>query len=185
MKDAMDQPVSDSAFRFMALWYRFRDFLAPRIGVLSEVGIQPGFRVLDFGCGPGSYVSPLAKLVGPNGRMYAMDFHPLAIRSVRRIIRKHHLENVELIQSDGATGLPDSSINAVLLYDTFHDLTEPDRILKELARVLKPEGVLSVIDGYISEEAILSGITRGQRFYLRRKGKKMFIFSKNGDMGSK
>jgi ubiquinone/menaquinone biosynthesis C-methylase UbiE len=67
-----------------------------------------------------------------------------------------------------------------LLYNTFHDLTEPERILKELARVLKPEGVLSVIDEYISEDAVLSGITGGQRFHLRRKGEKMFIFSKNG-----
>ena len=180
MKDVMDQPVSDSDFWLMALWYMFRDFLAPRIRVLSEVGIQPGFWVLDFGCGPGSYISPLSKLVGPKGRIYAVDFHPLAIRSVRRIIRKHHLENVEIIQSDGATGLPDSSVNAVLLYNTFHDLTEPERILEELARVLKPEGVLSVIDGYISEEAVLAGITGGQRFSLQRKGEKMFIFSKNG-----
>ena len=180
MKDVMDQPVPDSHFRFMALWYRFRDLLAPRIRVLSEVGIQPGFRVLDFGCGPGSYISPFSRPVGPSGKIYAVDFHPLAIRSVRRIIQKHHLENVEIIQSDGATGLPDSSVNAVLLYNTFHDLTEPERILEELARVLKPGGVLSVIDGYISEEAILSGIIGSQRFYLPRKGEKMFIFSKNG-----
>ena len=176
----MDSPVPDSHFRFMALWYRFRDFLVPRIRVLSEVGIQPGFRVLDFGCGPGSYISPLSGLVGPSGRIYAVDLHPLAIRSVRRIKQREHLENVEIIQSHGATGLPDSSVDAVLLYDTFHDLTEPERILEELARILKPEGVLSVIDEYISEDAILSGITGGQRFYLRRKGEKMLIFSKNG-----
>ena len=176
----MDHPVPDSHFRFMALWYRVRDLLAPRTHVLSEVGIQPGFRVIDFGCGPGSYIAPLSRLVGPEGRIYAVDFHPLAIRSVRRIIAKQHLENVEIIQSNGATGLPDSSVDAVLLYNTFHDLTEPERILEELARVLKPEGVLSVIDGYISEGAVLSGITGGQRFHLQRKGKKMFIFSKNG-----
>jgi len=164
----------------MALWYRFRDFLVPRIRVLGEVGIQPGFRVLDFGCGPGSYISPLSGLVGPSGKIYAVDLHPLAIRSVRKMIQREHLENVEIIQSDGATGLPDSSVDAALLYDTFHDLTEPERILEELARILKPEGVLSVIDEYISEDAILSGITGGQRFYLRRKGEKMLIFSKNG-----
>ena len=70
--------------------------------------------------------------------------------------------------------------DAALLYDTFHDLTEPERILEELARILKPEGVLSVIDEYISEGAILSGIIGGQRFYLRRKGETMLIFSKNG-----
>jgi len=136
--------------------------------------------VLDFGCGPGSYISSLSGLVGPSGKIYAVDLHPLAIRSAKRIVQKEHLDNVEIIQSDGATGLPDSSVDTVLLYDTFHDLSEPKPILKELARVLKPEGVLSVIDEYISEDAVLSGITGGQRFYLRRKCEKMFIFSKNG-----
>ena len=46
--------------------------------------------MLDFGCGPGSYIEPLAKLVSPKGQIYALalDINPLAIRSVRQLAQK-------------------------------------------------------------------------------------------------
>jgi ubiquinone/menaquinone biosynthesis C-methylase UbiE len=176
----MDIPLPNFQFHFMALWYKIRDMLAPRIKVLQEIGIRPGFRVLDFGCGPGSYIPPLSRLVGPEGRVYALDLHPLAIERVRAVVQKEKLKNVEVIQSDGATGLPDAGVDVVLLYELFHDLGDPERVLKELSRVLKPEGILSVTDPYIPEEAMLSGISRGHWFQLRQKGKKTHTFSKNG-----
>jgi ubiquinone/menaquinone biosynthesis C-methylase UbiE len=178
--ERMDIPVPNSQFHFMAFWYKIRDILSPRIKVLNEVGIRPGFRVLDFGCGPGSYIAPLSRLVGPEGRVYALDFHPLAIERVRVVVQKEKLKNVEVIQSDGATGLPDAEVDVVLLYELFHDLGEPERVLKELARVLKAEGILSVTDSYIPEEDMLSGISRGHWFQIRQKGNKTYAFSKNG-----
>jgi len=75
----MDKPMSNFDFKFMSLGYKFRDLFLPRLNILEEVGIKPGFHVLDFGCGPGSYIIPLAKLVGESGKVYAMDIHPLAI----------------------------------------------------------------------------------------------------------
>jgi ubiquinone/menaquinone biosynthesis C-methylase UbiE len=175
----MDSPVSNPQFRLMAHWYRLRDILAPRIKILAEVGIRSGFRVLDFGCGPGSYLIPLSRLVGPKGRVYALDLHPLAIARVKSIVRKKRLDNVEVIESHGATGLPDASVDVALLYEIFHDLTEPEEILKELFRVLRPEGVLSVIDQYIPEQSMLAGITRDRGFRLQRKGRKTYTFSKS------
>jgi ubiquinone/menaquinone biosynthesis C-methylase UbiE len=174
----MDTPVSNSQFRFMAHWYRIRDILAPRIKILAEVGIRSGFRVLDFGCGPGSYLIPISRLVGPKGRVYALDLHPLAIARVKAIIQKNCLDNVEVIHAHGATGLPDASVDVVLLYETFHDLTEPGEVMKELSRVLKPEGVLSVIDQYIPEQSMLAGITRDRGFRLQQKGRKTYTFLK-------
>jgi ubiquinone/menaquinone biosynthesis C-methylase UbiE len=76
--------------------------------------------------------------------------------------------------------LPDGEGDIILLYELFHDLGEPERVLKELARVLKPEGILSVTDTYIPEEAMVSGISRGHWFQLRQKGKYTYTFSKNG-----
>ncbi|MCK4241915.1 MAG: methyltransferase domain-containing protein, partial [Dehalococcoidia bacterium] len=61
----------------MSLTYKFRDLRLPRMDILKEVGIEPGFHVLDYGCGPGSYTIPLAELVGESGKIYALDIHPL------------------------------------------------------------------------------------------------------------
>ena len=69
----MDRIESNLGFRLMAFGYKFRDLRLPRINVLKEVGIKTGFRVLDYGCGPGSYTVALAELVGESGKVYAKE----------------------------------------------------------------------------------------------------------------
>jgi ubiquinone/menaquinone biosynthesis C-methylase UbiE len=118
----MDMPITDLHFKLMALSYKFRDLFSPRKNILIEAGIKSGFHVLDYGCGPGSYIMPLAELVGTTGKIYALDIHPLAIQMVRGLARKHNFTNVETILSDCDTGLSDTTIDAVLLYDTLHNL---------------------------------------------------------------
>ncbi|MBE9508860.1 MAG: methyltransferase domain-containing protein, partial [Chloroflexi bacterium] len=84
----------------MSYVFKLRDLVSPREEILKEVDIQPGFRVLDYGCGPGGYVAGTAKMVGKSGKVYALDLHPLAIWRVQDIARKKQLANVETICSD-------------------------------------------------------------------------------------
>ena len=174
----MDKTKSNVDFRFMALTYRFRDFFSPRMNILKEVGIKSGFTVLDYGCGPGSYIIPAAELVGKSGKIYALDIHPLAIKSVKSIIVKKGFTNVETIQSDCKTGLLDASMDVVLLYDIFHDLSDPDGVLAELYRVLKQDGIISFSDHHLKENGIVSGVTRNGLFKLLRKGERTYSFGK-------
>jgi len=164
----------------MSFGYKFRDFFLPRKNVLQEVGIKPGFHVLDYGCGPGSYIIPLAELVGKSGKIYALDTHPLAIQRVQSIASKKQLTNVETICSDCKTGLPDKSIDVALLYDTLHGLSEPNEVLAELHRVLKPDGILSLSDHHMKESEIISKMTDKGLVRLSRKGKRLYNFSKVG-----
>jgi ubiquinone/menaquinone biosynthesis C-methylase UbiE len=163
----------------MALEFKIRDFLSPRDDVLNEVGIKQGFHVLDYGCGPGGYVLPAHKLVGETGRLYALDVNPLAIKMVKKLVKKKGLKNVETILSGCATGLPSESIDAVLLYDVFHGLGDQKAVLEELHRVLKRNGVLSFSDHHLKEAAILSMVTKGKQFRLLRKGERTYSFAKN------
>jgi ubiquinone/menaquinone biosynthesis C-methylase UbiE len=174
----MDKPMSDFHFRFMALGYRFRDLLVPRRVILEEVGIRPGFHVLDYGCGPGSYSLPAAELVGGSGRVYALDIQPLAVRMVRDKASRKGLNNVEAILSDCDTGLPAESLDVVLLYDTFHGLSRPGAVLTELSRVLKPDGVLSFNDHHLKDAEILAGVTDKGLFRLSVRGKRVYNFAK-------
>jgi len=174
----MDKIESNLGFRLMAFGYRFRDFFLPRLNILKEVGIKPGFQVLDYGCGPGSYIMPLAELVGKSGKVYALDIHPLAIQKVQDIASKKQLANVETILSDCQTGLPDNSLDAVLLYDAFHHLSDPDVVLKELYRVLKPDGILSFSDHHMKENEIVAEVTNSGLFRLLGKGQRTHTFLK-------
>ncbi|MDY6851638.1 MAG: class I SAM-dependent methyltransferase, partial [Thermodesulfobacteriota bacterium] len=116
----MEKPGSGFHFKLMSFGFKLRDLFSPRKDVLKEVGIRPGRRLLDYGCGPGSYIPPAAELVGASGKVYALDINPLAVRRVQKIASAKGLANVEAVCSDRRTGLPDSSLDAVLLYDTFH-----------------------------------------------------------------
>jgi ubiquinone/menaquinone biosynthesis C-methylase UbiE len=174
----MDKPMSNFDFKFMSVGYKFRDFFLPRLNILKEVGIKPGFHVLDYGCGPGSYIVPLAKLVGESGKVYALDIHPLAIQKVQDIASKKQLANVETILSDCQTGLPDISVDAVLLYDAFHHLSDPNVVLKELHRVLKPDGILSFGDHHMKEKEIVADAINARLFRLLKKGQKTYTFLK-------
>ena len=165
-------------FRFMSLGYKFRDLRLPRMDILKEVGIKQGFHVLDYGCGPGSYVVSLAELVGKSGKIYALDIHPLAIQRVQDIASRKQLANVETILSDCKTGLSDNSLDVVLLYDIFHTLNAPEGVLEELHRVLKAKGVLSFSDHHMKEHEIVSQVTNRRLFRLSRKGERTYTFSK-------
>jgi ubiquinone/menaquinone biosynthesis C-methylase UbiE len=174
----MDKKQSNFDFRFMALEFKLRDLFVPRKNILKEVGIQSGFHVLDYGCGPGSYIVPVRELVGKSGKIYALDINPLAIQKVQSLVSKKQLTNVETVHSDCKTGLPNSSVDVVLLYDTFHALKDPNGVLEELLRVLKPDGVLSFSDHHMKENEIMSKVTSRGWFRLSRKGIRTYNFTK-------
>ena len=121
----------------------------------------------------------VAELVWPTGKVYALDVHPLAVQRIQSVAAKRKLTNIEIICSDCATGLEESSMDVVLLYDTFHHLSDPDIVLKELHRVLKPDGILSFSDHHMKEDKILSQVTDRGLFKLLRKDKKTYSFSKD------
>ena len=111
---------------------------------IKKIDIKQGQTILDFGCGIGSYTIPAAKLVGKQGRVYALDKQLLALKKVKEKAEKEGLNNIHTILSDGNTGLPDESIDIILLYGVLPEIEDKDFVLKELHRVLKPSGYLSI-----------------------------------------
>lgn len=168
----------DFHFKLMAIEFKLRDSLLPRSKVLGEVGIERGFQVLDFGCGPGGYIAATSTLVGNEGAIYALDMRPIALSMVEKTAAKKRLENVKTICSYCETGLPDGSIDVVLLYDTFHNLDHPDDVLKELHRVLKRGGILSFSDHHMKDDEIIESVTAAGLFLFLRKGRKTYSFSR-------
>jgi trans-aconitate methyltransferase len=78
----VDRPMPGIFFQGMAAMFRIRDWLRPRGMLLDEIPLKAGDTVLDYGCGPGSYIPELAARVGENGAVIAVDIHPLAIQRV-------------------------------------------------------------------------------------------------------
>lgn len=122
-----------------------RRFFDP-VRALKVAGIQSGQEVLEVGCGTGFFTIPAAELVGDEGHVYAVDLHPLAIEQVAKKIRDAGLTNVRLIKADALrTGLASDCMGLVLLFGVIPSPTlSLDRLLPEMYRLLKPEGVLAV-----------------------------------------
>lgn len=161
---------SNMGFCLMSLAFWLRDMVRPPAKILAEAKLRPGMTVLDFGCGPGGFSLAAARSVGPEGRVYAVDIHPLAVRSVQRAAAKQGLDNVRTIRGNNVAELGAHSIDIILLYDVLHDLPDPKLILEELHRVLKPEGLLSVSDHHLGDEAILSAISADGQFRFAGRG---------------
>jgi ubiquinone/menaquinone biosynthesis C-methylase UbiE len=174
----MAKKISKMHFRMMAAGFAIRDFFDHREEFLEEASLGHGFHVLDFGCGTGSYSIPAATTVGESGKVYALDNQPLSIRTVEKKASKKGIRNIETILSDCDTGLPDASIDVALFFDTFHLLSNPDEVLKEIHRVLKPNGLLSFSDHHLKEKVIISSIEKDGLFRLSMQGKKTYSFIK-------
>lgn len=173
----MAKRQSNLDFRGMAALFKIRDLFSPREKIIQDINLRPGYHVLDYGCGPGGYIPAVADMVGPSGMIYAADIHPLAEFYVESIAAKKGIGNVRFIHTDCDTKLAHRSIDAVLLFDILHDLIGSERILAELNRVLKPEGMLFSSDHHLKEADLIARIERSGLFKYSGKGKYVCSFA--------
>lgn len=170
--------MSNAHFRFMIKHFEKRDQNYPPHRKIEKTKIKEGNIVLDYGCGPGSYTIAAAEVVGGKGKVYAADIHPLALEEVKRRANENKLKNIETILTDCDTQLEDNSVDVALLLDIYHHLLNPENILKELHRVLKENGWLSVDDHHYKDDEILGKIIKHGLFkYIERK-EELFNFIK-------
>jgi len=82
-------------FKGMAFFFKIRDIFKPPIKKIRNSNIKRGDYVLDYGCGPGSYSFAAAEVVGMEGRIYAADIHPIAIKTVKKKVLKKNIQNIK------------------------------------------------------------------------------------------
>jgi ubiquinone/menaquinone biosynthesis C-methylase UbiE len=151
----------DWSFRLMNLIFHVIDYIYPYIDKrVEKFGITSGLTVVDYGCGPGRYTTRFAKLVGEQGKVYAVDIHKLAIEEVKKKIKQHELRNAVPVLADGyGSGLPDKTADVVCAIDMFHMISNASEFLAELRRITKEDGILVIDDGHqrrsITKRAIL------------------------------
>ncbi len=177
MTERKEKPMHDIGFRVMALMFKVRDAFSQPEQFLKETGMKEGDKILDYGCGPGSFVIPAAEIVGEKGKVYAVDIHPRAIKVVAKKAEKKGLGNIETIKTSCETGLKKNSIDIVIMYDVIHMLKESENILTEMQRVLKKDGLLSVANPHLREKDIISKVEENSKFKLTEKGEKTYSFT--------
>ncbi len=109
---------------------------------LRSFGVGAAERVVDLGCGTGVLLGCLLGHLGADGRVHAVDFAP---RMIARARKKHPDGRVEFLVADaGAIPVPDASVDRVVCFSAWPHFPDPDAVIRELRRILKPGGRLHV-----------------------------------------
>jgi predicted methyltransferase len=115
--------------------------------IFAEMGVRPGATVADIGAGDGFFTSRLARSVGANGRVFAVDIDDAAIARLRKRLQEDGIENVTIVK--GALDdpkLPDATLDAALIVNAYHEMEQHQSILAALRRALKAEGRLVIVE---------------------------------------
>jgi len=153
------EKMSDKSFRTMSAIFKIVDLFFPYVRKrIKKFGIEDGMTVVDYGCGPGRYSIPIAEMVGVKGRVYAVDIHETALKKVQEKIRKAGIENIKTSLAKGNddgdynSDLNDNIADIVCAIDMFFIIKNPTEFLKEIRRILKPNGILIIDDGHQSRK---------------------------------
>jgi ubiquinone/menaquinone biosynthesis C-methylase UbiE len=115
--------------------------------VVAALDLKHGQTVADLGAGTGYFVPHLAKAVGENGVVFAVEVEPNLVAYLRERAEKDSLPQVvPVLTSTGTPRLPRGRVDLVLIVDTFHHLDYRSEYLRKLADTLSPLGRLVVID---------------------------------------
>jgi len=99
--------------------------------------------VVDFGCGPGFFTVPLAKVAG---KVIGIDVSPRMLERTASYASRSKV-TVELVRNDGTDiRLGDDSVDMILLNHVFHEVEDRPKVLSEFLRIMKPSGRLAIVE---------------------------------------
>ena len=115
--------------------------------MLAALEIVPGSVVADVGAGVGYHTWRLAEIVGPSGRVVAVDIQPEMLELLRGNIEERGLDNVEIVLGTPTDPrLPVGEIDLVLMVDVYHEFSDYRAMLRAIRTSLKPDGRVVLVE---------------------------------------
>jgi ubiquinone/menaquinone biosynthesis C-methylase UbiE len=115
--------------------------------IMDALGVADASVVADIGAGSGWFTIRLARRVGPRGIVYAEDVQKEMITAIQRRVNREGFNNVKaVLGSNNDPRLPKSSLDVVLMVDAYHEVEDRVTMLSNLAKALKPQGRLGIVD---------------------------------------
>jgi ubiquinone/menaquinone biosynthesis C-methylase UbiE len=115
--------------------------------MMKMLKLKPGQMVCDMGCGNGFYTLRMAKAVGPEGQVYAVDIQPEMLSLLEKRAQAGKLKNIKPILGTLVDPkLPTGELDLILLVDVYHEFSHPVHMLKAMRKALKPHGRLALVE---------------------------------------
>jgi ubiquinone/menaquinone biosynthesis C-methylase UbiE len=115
--------------------------------LLANLPIKTGMTICDMGCGNGIYSVQLAKMVGPTGKILAVDIQPPMLKMLKQRAAEHKVKNITPILGTVADPkLPAGKVDLILCVDVYHEFSHPVHMLAAMRQSLAPEGVVALVE---------------------------------------
>jgi ubiquinone/menaquinone biosynthesis C-methylase UbiE len=115
--------------------------------VIDALEIKSGQTIADLGAGSGYYSFRIAPLVGPAGKVLAIDIEPAMLDAIAQRARREHIGNVATVRSSAQDPhLAPGSVDLLFMVDVYHELEYPYEMLTNVRTALKPRGRVALIE---------------------------------------
>jgi predicted methyltransferase len=115
--------------------------------IFSAMGVRSGATVADVGAGDGFFTSRLARAVGPDGRVFAVDVDEKALTRLQKRLEDEGIRNVFVVKGTPTDPrLPERTLDAALIVNAYHEMREHQQMLSALRSALKPDGKLVIVE---------------------------------------
>lgn len=118
--------------------------------VIGMFDLKHGDHVADLGSGIGHFSIPIAKRVGPEGKVYAVDIHRDILTRLSHDASEHHISNIHAIWGDienpGGTHIDSGTMDVVLCINILFQIPDRPSALREILRIIKKGGRIIVVD---------------------------------------
>jgi len=112
-----------------------------------QLKLQPGMTVCDLGCGNGYWTLPMAREVGGDGRVLAVDIQAEMLQKLRERSAQFNYTHIEPIRSTVSDPrLPENQVDLLLMVDVYHEFSHPESMLWGIRRSLKSNGVVALLE---------------------------------------
>lgn len=115
--------------------------------IIQQLDVQPGMKVTDIGCGPGRVTIPLAEVIGPSGRVTAVDIQQNMLLKVKNKAKAKGLQNIVFLRANiSEANLEPDEMDRAVMVNVLGEVPDKEAALKEVFNTLKPGGMLCITE---------------------------------------
>jgi predicted methyltransferase len=123
--------------------------------VIDALDIKPGQTIADLGAGSGYYSFRIAPLVGPTGKVLAIDIEPAMLDVIAQRASREHVANIATVRSSARDpNLASHSVDLLFMVDVYHELEYPYEVMSKVREALKPGGRVALVEYRAEDPAV-------------------------------
>jgi ubiquinone/menaquinone biosynthesis C-methylase UbiE len=112
--------------------------------LFDRIGLEPGGRAVDLGCGPQGVLDLLSERIGPSGHVIGVERNLESVATAKRFVLDRALANVQVVRGDATgTGLPDDTFDLVHARLVLVNVPHGEAVVREMVRLARPGGVVA------------------------------------------